>query len=213
MSRRKLRLGDLDGSDNEFITRNIYKAIMAIGDAALMCDGCYDLSYLRRLDFVKSKKASQMSPLIEEFDIYNQYINALEYKISPKRDIFSNDELENMLKIIEKKIVKAYYTVIARAYGNSNLADYRVFENGLLEDCCPITLAKNAFLNIETFGLKAIKYGWICKHPRYRLLYSLPYFLDSEVASGFVPVCHAICAPVDCADKSRDFISLWEKFC
>ena len=106
LSRGKLAAGELSDSDNEFVTRNIYKAIMAVGDAVLMCEKTYNYSYLKRLELMKAVKDK---PLVQEMQIYQLYLDSMEYKFRPKKNMFDNEQLSKMLEDINGKLIKMFY--------------------------------------------------------------------------------------------------------
>ena len=54
LSRQRLQSDSFDNEDNDFVTRNIYKAAMAVGDGILMMKHQYHYSYQERMARFKS---------------------------------------------------------------------------------------------------------------------------------------------------------------
>jgi hypothetical protein len=208
LSEQKLAAGELDEAGNEFVTRNIYKAIMAIGDALLMCEGIYHWSYVRRLELMKSISSRQS---VKESGIYQGYLDSMEYKLRPKRNIFDQQQLAAMLEEVKGGLMRMFYITAAKAYPAKKAGDYRMFAEKMFDTGCLCTIAKNKLLNLKAFGFAGINFRWFFKYPRQRLLFCLPYFLGCDNKPSREEVCKALAAG-QYDDLNDRFIRIWERF-
>jgi predicted nucleotidyltransferase len=208
LSEQKLAAGELSEADNEFVTRNIYKAIMAIGDSLLMCEGIYHWSYVKRLELMKSISSRQG---VKEAGIYEGYLDSIEYKLRPKRNIFDEKQLAAMLEEVKESLMRMFYITAAKAYPDRNADDYRMFGEKIFDSGCLCAIAKNKLLNLKSFGLGGINFRWFFKYPRERLFFCLPYFLDCDDKPSQSEVCKALAVRGE--ENPRDkFIEIWERF-
>lgn len=144
------KVSELNDEDVDFISRNIFKAVLSLGDAHLIISGKFHHSYRKRGDIVDNSDLS-----IEFKKIYAQ---AVDYKLHPRLD-YSPEELKDL----HRNVLKIF---------NENLSAF-IFKE---EKVCNL---KNLLLNIRDFGVVPdIK--WYLKYPRERLFYSLPFFLSEN---------------------------------
>lgn len=145
------RVSELNDEDVDFISRNIFKAVLGLGDAYLIINGKFHHSYRKRSEIIEG-----IVDLSSEFK--NIYAQAVDYKLHPRLD-YSLEELKGLyrtvLKIFNEKI------------------SFFMFKE---EKECYI---KNFLLNIRNFGVRP-DMKWYFKYPRERLFYSLPFFLSKN---------------------------------
>ncbi|MFI4911109.1 MAG: hypothetical protein ACIAQZ_05525 [Sedimentisphaeraceae bacterium JB056] len=208
LSKEKLKAGKLSETDNEFVTRNIYKAIMASGDAVLMCEGTYDYSYSKRLELMKAIKGSS---LVRQLDIYELYCDSMKYKFVPEKNIYDEKQLSELLEKASDQLMEMFYKTAAKAHNADSNNTYRIFSRGMFNECCLKSLVKNVLLNFKTFKSKAFNINWLMKYPRYRLFYSLPFLMGCESKPSKAEVLNALGISSD-YDIHKRFITLWERF-
>lgn len=208
LSKEKLTNAPDSAATNEFVTRNIYKGRMAIGDAALMCERTYHYSYLKRLELMKAIRESR---IVTSLDIYDDYVSSMEYKLRPRRDIFDKRQLTEMLESNVEKLVKMFYIAAAKAFKSDDEATYNTFARGFIGDCNPVAVFRNMLLNLKTFRLAGFNPVWFMKYPRMRLFYCLPYVLDCEEKPAKADVCRVL-GIKESDDIRQRFINLWERY-
>lgn len=211
LAKDRLNAGELDEFGDEFVTRNIYKAIMAIGDAAMICLGKYHYSYLKRAEIAEQLRDSE---IIQSLDIYSDYVRSIEYKLKPQRNIFSFDELAGLLDIAAEKLLAMYDIAINKLTGKAGRGMNVEFATGLFIELCPICVGKNIILNLYSFGMRGCSLNWLFKYPRYRLLYCMPYFLAKDTKPDDKEVRNALCVCPQCSydDFKNRFIELWRRY-
>ncbi len=209
LSKKTLTKDSFTEKDNEFVTRNIYKAVMAIGDAAMMLEGCYHYSYLRRLGLMKELADRE---LIRELDIYKDYLDSMEYKFRPKRNVFDADRLAAMLETAKNKLMVMFYKSAAAVKGKSETVNYDFFAKGFMNECSPKALVKNFILNIKSFGIRGVDPVWVFKYPRYRLFYCLPFLIGCKDKPSPGQVSRALGCSIEDRDIEKRFITLWERY-
>ncbi len=208
LSREKLAADPDSEATNEFVTRNIYKGCMAIGDAVLMCRRLYNFSYLQRIELMK---ASSESLLVKSLDIYDDYLSSMEYKLKPSRNIFNKQQLADLLDKNVEKLLRMFFVAAARVFKSQDDATYSVFAQGFVNGHNPAEIARNMLLNLKSFGLSGFNPVWFMKYPRMRLFYCLPYLLDSGDKPSKAEACRVL-GIKEGDDIRQRFISLWERY-
>ncbi len=208
---RKLGNKKLSENDNEFIERNIFKAIMAAGDIFLMTQKTYNYSYVSRLNSIECFKNNQL--LLENgfIDYYKMSIN---YKLQP----------ENHFKLIRERYFytleayKKFYLYIFNYYWGSkagNFAEYSelLSTQGIAKDTC-LSLLKNIYLNISEIGLSNFSLKYLAKYPRLRLFMLLPYFLfdDKSIAENDRNKILGVSKTTPEKEQFQRFLKIWNRF-
>ena len=209
LSRQKLANEPDSDAANEFVTRNIYKAVMAIGDAALMCERTYHFSYLRRLELMEDIRQSS---IVKSLDIYDDYLSSMEYKLRPARNIFNRQQLSAMLDKNIEKLLRMFFIVSGKVFKLPDGAGYNMFAQGFLSDSNPVCIARNMLLNFKTFKLHGFDPVWFMKYPRMRLFYCLAYILDREPKPSKAQVCRVLGICKDQGNIEQRFMDLWERY-
>jgi hypothetical protein len=163
--------------DNEFIERNIFKAIMAAGDIFLMSEKNYSYSYVDRLNSIESFKDD---PILLEDGFIDYYKMSINYKLQPE----NNFELLKERYLYTLKTFKKFYLFIFNYYWKSDFDNFTGYykllkTNGAAEYSC-LNLLKNIYLNISEIGFSNFSIKYFVKYPRLRLFMLLPYFLFDD---------------------------------
>jgi hypothetical protein len=209
---RKLFDPQKKSEDNEFIERNIFKALMAAGDVFLFTENAYNYSYVNRL---KSVEAYKNEPLMKDDDFIRYYKMSLDYKLSPSNEFDLMEERYNYTIEVFKK----FYLAAFSKYWNKNIADFseyfkELLDSGISEPVNLKGLLKNCVLNYKKIGFKYFSIKFFLKYPRYRLFFVLPHFLfnektiDSKSLRGYL----GLGACVDETVLFEKFIKLWNRF-
>ena len=173
----RLKKEDLPEEDNEFIERNIFKAIMAAGDIFLMTKKKYNFSYVDRL---KSIETFTGNPILAEDGFIDYYKMSLNYKLQPKNDF---EHLKKRYKYT-LKVFKKFYLYAFNNFWKSNINDFTQYNAcltrlGIAKEPY-FNLIKNLYLNTTEIGFKNFSVKYFLKYPRFRLFFMLPYFLFRE---------------------------------
>jgi len=212
----KQRLEDksknLSTADKDFIERNIFKPGMAAGDAFLICNHTFNHSYVARMSLMDEFKDHD---LIKNNDFLSLYKKSIMYKLKPERKDRSYEELlelhTNVLNIYKK-----FFLFTASKCWNNNFVDFKSYAECVANkniDSEPILqIIKNCILNLkEVKGSFSLK--WFLKYPRYRLFYTIPYFIFSEEGySEQIPIVLGLKQNASEKDKLQRFMKLWERF-
>ncbi|ARN55853.1 hypothetical protein [Sedimentisphaera salicampi] len=209
LASERLKEGRLDKEKDEFITRNIYKALMAQGDSLIMAEGQYHYSYLKRLEIFNGL---QQNPETAQFGLAELYADSMEYKFRPKRNIFSKKQLEELLEKTVDLHLQIYCYTMSRLYQTDNNFEAVLYsiKNKQMQNCSLKQILKNVVLNSRTCGFENFSFKWYLKYPRYRLFYVLPHFLGDKTLD-----LRQICCALGCEkeDRKRErFMRLWERF-
>jgi len=192
LSGKKIEEGLSCPEDNEFVVRNIFKAIMAIGDVFLMMQKSYNYSYQKRLQLMEEYKENDV---ISRLNLYGQYCKAMNYKLQPSREIINSTELRELLTETIRKFELMYYLAF-EAYYKIDLVDKRKYfkciESSSIHWGKYDQIAKNALLNLRDCGLKNFSLQWYLRYPRYRLFYTLPFFIFGNKDLSNDDVCKAL---------------------
>ena len=174
---RKLEILKRSVDDNEFIERNIFKAIMAAGDIFLMSKKKYNYSYVKRL---KSIEGFKNNPILLEDGFIDYYKMSLNYKLQPENDF-------GLLKKRHKytlKVFKKFYLYAFNNFWKSDINDFTEYNACLIRQGIAkepyFNLIKNLYLNTTEIGFKNFSVKYFIKYPRFRLFLMLPYFLFEE---------------------------------
>lgn len=141
----------IQSEDIDFISRNLVKAVLGLGDAHLILKGKFHHSYRTRLELVV-----KLDNLTDEFK--SVYSEAVDYKLHPRLN-YGIKELETFYEKVQ--------TMFSREFKSFYFKGER--------DC----YVKNFLLNVRTFGIFP-DLNWYFKYPRERLFYALPYFLFND---------------------------------
>ncbi|MDD2331479.1 MAG: hypothetical protein PHI68_02370 [Candidatus Cloacimonetes bacterium] len=181
-----------DKPDHDFIRRNIHKAIQALGDSLLIANGLYRCSNLERMEIWQSRKdlTSQIGPISNDDNwLYNQYITSMEFKLKPCIETLERDATTKWIKETRAMFKQTYYFLwkqqaSAHKYTWQENTPYQSYLQYLsksfrVTDSIHIML-RNLLHNLKFFKGTCFSPDLYLRYPRYRLFYTLPYFLFDE---------------------------------
>ena len=203
---------NLSTGDKDFIERNIFKAGMAAGDAFLISNHTFNHSYVKRMSLMDKFKEND---IIANNDFLPLYKKSIMYKLKPERKDRSYEELLN-LHTQFLNIYKKFFLFTASKCWDTNLVDFQSFAKCVakktIDNESPLQILKNCVLNIkEVKG--SFSFKWVVKYPRYRLFYTIPYFIFSEKSySNQIPAVLGLKENASEENKLRRFMKLWERF-
>ena len=209
---RKLADPHKKNEDNEFIERNIFKALMAAGDVFLFTKKEYNYSYVNRL-----KKADEFKndPLMKDNDFLKYYKMSLDYKLSPVNEFDLMEERYNYTI----KAFKNFYLAAFNKYWGTNIHEFNEYfdelsKKGIIESFCLKGLLKNCILNAKEIGFKHFSMKFFLKYPRYRLFFVLPYLLFNDKTFDLEVLFKTIGLADDASEEMlfEKFIKIWNRF-
>lgn len=207
----RLRHGNLSHEDIDFVTRNIWKAVMACGDSFLALNHDFSSSYRQRAELMKSYKAQ---PQISDF--FELYQASIDFKLRPVLPVA--EDLPVMLLQAKGFFHRFYLKVFNACLGTENLdfpeVQQRLYETPLFPGNAGCSAAfKNFLLNILVVDRGRIDYKWSLIYPRSRLFVIFPdFFLDSLNKSKYICVLPGLCGKSTQADCLKSYLKLWNRF-
>jgi hypothetical protein len=198
---------NLTDEEHEFIKRNLVKAIIACGDAYLICKRKYHHSYVKRKETVSTLK----DEIIGKSEFVKMYSDAIEHKLKPEKQTKSiaewKDELEKVRDMFEE-----FYLFTFSELAGFQITDFHDYRNWIL-DAKPSPnikqIGKNVLLNLKYNLVTPKPINLLFLYPRYRLFYALPYLLfdldwDNSIGN-ILPV-------VDKKTLLEMYLTLWDRF-
>jgi hypothetical protein len=211
MAAERLRQDKLAAADIDFITRNIWKSIMASGDCFLALQHTFSSSYRRRAELMKNY---QESP--ETADFVTLYQASIDFKLRP--ELPPAESLPAMLVQAREFFARFYLLVFNRCLGTTSLTfaelQERLFKNPLFpSNATWRAVIKNLLLNILVVDRGKINLKWCSSYPRSRLFVIFPdFFLDSCDKSKYISVVPGLCPGSVCEDCFKKYLFLWNRF-
>jgi GT2 family glycosyltransferase len=173
--------------DPDFLPRNYFKAVLAIGDAILLARGVFRTAYSLRADLLQD--VLRQEPQLKELMDYELYAKALQFRLLPKENRIEVDSA--MLDHMSQRLKRAFLWLETVRTGRFGLtADTYRADPGKREPSQnqPLCWPRNLYHNL--------KRGKLClTYPREHLYRELPGLLEN-------PEPH----------KVRDFLELWHRF-
>lgn len=167
--------GPLDQEDHEFVVRNIFKALMAMGDSVLFARGDYSPSYVeRRARFLAQDPAGL--PVADR--LRSGYEASLDFKMRPDHTVPPGRDLDSWHRQVVADYLEVFLWFERQRLARPEL-DWPAYQALAhpLPSGGPVELAKNVLRNVR-HGRPAGG-EWIL-HPRDRILKRLPKLLQEQ---------------------------------
>ncbi len=204
---------DLNEADTEFITRNLYKALMAIGDVYLMIKHDYHYQYSGRLERLKKYESDG---ILQKYGFIQDYEEAIRYKLLPYQpNLDKQGYLEWYQRVLSKFKVMYYYAFSKYLY--HHIPDVNIYraliENSDLEVGEHFQLFKNVLYNIRFHKGKNLRWNWYRRYPRYQLFYVFPYLAFRTSGKYPAEVYSILGLKGDCTKQEilDRFFTVWQK--
>ncbi len=162
--------------EHEFVIRNMYKALMALGDGILFIMGNYDPSYAIRRERIR---AATLTGVPESEKLKAAYEGALEFKFRPSHDLPDGQSLQQWYDetAVLFDAVFLWYEQQRLALPDLNWAAYEALSTRL-PILRPKSPMKNVYRNLRTTAGMLPSFGECFLHPRDRILKRLPALLS-----------------------------------
>lgn len=212
LAKERIDSADFDAKD-EFIARNMFKAIMALGDTILMCEKKYHWSYQER-----QKRFASLSshPLVMRFNLMDMYMESIKYKLNPFDVIYDKAGYISWYNEILTVFQSVYYDIFSHIL-EAHILDVRSYlahlNKRFYTQVGSKDTLKNIVLNLRDHHGKGILQEVNLRYPRYRLFYSLPWFLFHENLELY-RLDEVLGLPEQSSNETRlrQFMSLWQKY-
>jgi len=176
-----------DENEVDFIARNIFKAVIGMGDAVMMEKKKFHYSYVER------EKIFRGMDDIEE-ELKDLYSRAIDYKLNPSVNL---------------------ETAALEECFDSAMNFYPSIYRGIIEKAgsAKTDILKNIIINLREFGVNQ-SFKWFLRYPRERLVFALPFFLFDDCEQDMNEVGKALNIKNCCnkIDMFKQFGIIWEKF-
>jgi len=179
MARQLIRKGRvLNREHHEFVVRNIYKAMMAMGDGVLFVERNYDPSYVARLKRIRS-----MRPLNESWwsQMQASYEDAMHFKFHPSHELPAEKTLQSWYDEVLVLFMEVYLWFERVRLADSEL-DWEAYQS--LPCRLPVLSRadrlKNLYRNMRARKGTRLPFSEYFLHPRDRILKRLPGLLSQD---------------------------------
>lgn len=212
-ARQRLEGPAFGPEDAEFVTRNLAKARLALGDALLAAVGQYHWSCRERARRLPSVPASRRMPWLEA--VRAAHAQGVEFKLHPVPAGRTADELRADLAGLAQLASRVWLWLESRRLGPTFATplEYALHPGTL----CPETrAARNVLVNLRRFGWRGLLAG-ASRYPRERLFRALPVLLWHPAAVEEAPVRARLrrwlrCPASTPAGFAPAYRALWEVF-
>jgi hypothetical protein len=187
--REKLAQRTLTTEDADFISRNLAKAQLALGDAVLAVRGKYHWSCRERNRRLGQLTLFEPPPNFSEFNKHHDA--GVAFKLHPRRSCSHTDEFESLHRELSCLSSDLWFWVESIRLQEPFFTprDYSLYRS---PKCPESTPWRNYLLNLKTFGLKAMSDALAWRYPRERLFNALPLLLWEPVAPAEPTVRHLL---------------------
>ncbi len=169
----------LNTEDQEFVVRNIYKAMMAMGDSVLFLKGDYSPSYVERR---KRFAAQPLDGVPESARLREAYEASLDFKMRPRHAAPPGKTLDEWHREVVDLYLRVYLWFERNRLGMADL-DWAAYEAlpTRFPGAVPLERLKNAVRNLR--HARPASGEWLL-HPRDRILKRLPRLLGEQGGDG-----------------------------
>jgi hypothetical protein len=180
LAEERLKKSNLNREDIDFISRNIYKSGLCMGDSILIMENTFHHLYRKRLELLNQIKNQKM---IKKYNIRNIYKESLEFKLQPDHTL-TKDKLIKLHKFYKETFMDIYFNLFNRFFNKFHKKNISETCEEILKINLSSNILKNILLNIRDFRLNCISIRYFIKYPRVRLFYVLPYLLYPDLTQS-----------------------------
>ena len=168
--------GPLALDDADFIRRNIAKAELACGDAALATVGRYTWSCRerhRRLEDMRDQL-----PTVWRDTLVDRHADGVTFKLHPVSGEIAREELRTRLNEATTLLRECWLWVESRRLGK-NFLSVRAYLEEPTDKCFGGPSLRHVLLNLRADGWRARRWTWqgLKRHPRQRIFHALAILL------------------------------------
>jgi hypothetical protein len=181
LARELLQKRDTSHDEADFISRNLAKMQLALGDAVLTAFGQYHWSAQERHRRLAAFAAEELPPWWPE--VQACHTAGLEFKLHPRRASRAGTEVDLEHRRLTELALRVWLWLEGRRLHRPfhSASDYALSN---VDKCSGTSAWRNYFLSLRTFGLKAMLASMSWRYPRGRLFNALALLLwDAPVAA------------------------------
>ncbi len=211
LAKAKLASDSLSSEDVDFVTRNLWKTVLACGDAFLFSRRDYPLLCRERLAALE--KYRQIPPVADFFELYRQ---AVKFKFSP--GAVSISVARTLFPVILEQFEKAYIDfwqqIVALPLKSTEELQHAIYNQQFTAKAqTHSSIFKNLVLNLLYVNPVNFDAKLIFRHPRTRLFIVLPCLLFASKANmNYTRLVSGAAADHSIAEWSRRYFKLWNRF-
>jgi hypothetical protein len=213
LAKERLARPEFTRADADFVARNIAKAELALGDATLAAHGLYHWSARER-----QQRLTTFAPgagLAAPEELVRLHARGVEFKLHPTRSAASREELRALHASVAAAALPVWLAIESQRLGHA-FRSARDYAHDAANKCPDERATRNIFVNAKTLGLQPMLEARAGRHPRERVLRTLPLLLWDEAALhareelAFIQrELHS--AAADLAGLVRDYRELWQQ--
>jgi len=173
LAKELLDRGSLSDTDADFVSRNIAKAQLALGDAVLTVHGQYHWSALVRNRRLRELEPEENLPWL--FDVRQHHDAGLRFKLHPD-PILAYAELEAQHRTVTALAQQVWLWLENRRL-DCHFLSMRGYALSTLNKCPETNVQHNRFVNARIFGFHTLIKPQSEHHPRERVLNALAILL------------------------------------
>lgn len=180
-AREKLAHENFSPDNADFVSRNIAKTELALGDAVLIAFGQYHSSCLER-----GRRLSDLVPMDGEpwlQPVRRRHVTGVEFKLHPRRSLHSCHELQNQLGEVSLLALDVWLWLENRRLG-CNFQSANDYAGSGVNKWPDISGWRNFLANVRVFGPQAFLLSHPRRHPRERILNALALLLWAHAESS-----------------------------
>ena len=180
-AREKLEHETFTSDDADFVSRNIAKTELALGDAVLMAFGQYHWSCVERGRRLGALASTGDLPWIEE--VRQRHAAGVEFKLHPHRSTHSCHELQEQLGEASALALAVWLWLENRRLD----CDFRSpadYASSGINKWPDTAIWRNCLANVKVFGARTLLLPRNWRHPRERILNALALLLWERAESS-----------------------------
>ena len=211
LAREKLHCGLPDPTDADFVVRNLWKAVLACGDAALISRHAYEATLTDRIARIKELAVAADWVVPVEW-----YCRAAEFKWRP-RD-YQVAEIGALWEPVLRLFQDSYLDFFRRYYGRS-IADMKELQQLVFRLDPPDAdrslrgRAKNMALNLMIRGGRRFDWRHYQRYPRFILFTVFPGLLfDSCLQPDYISLLPGVTYDSTPDEVAAAYLKLWSRF-
>lgn len=170
----RLRRSAFTPADADFVARNIAKAQLGAGDAVLTACAQYHWSVRERHRLLRRIVRGENGDWFER--IGRHHATGLEFKLHPTRSTAAREELAALHAEVADLCRETWLWVEHRRL-HTPFRSVCEYAASPATKCPETSVAHNVLLNLKVLGAGAVAHGRLSRHPRERVLNTLPVLL------------------------------------
>ena len=211
LARQRMEKANLKNDDVDFIARNIWKAVMACGDAYLALHKTFSYSYQRRSELFDAFK-----DVPEVAGFYPLYKAAINFKLKPSMP--DKADLPGLWNEA-REFFAQYYCYVFNACLGAQGMNFAEIQEAFLRNppfagnCTLRQRLKNFIINLLEVGPGKLDMNLFFEYPRTRLFIVFPALLfDNKVNKNYILLLPGVWTLDSGNEILQSYLKLWNRF-